>query len=225
MLDTALKKSTSLLATASGVTDRFRVIFGIPNIVRSQHNNPKGNLKLKDPKLEYPMGWWKVTTMQYNTEFALANAKSIGRFGSGWKVATDGAGATNAVVLNNHYFPALLDATLTMRFLTEEQALSFIQKAMIASITEMMTFNVEMPTTKWAVRVLLSGNQLPFPDVPDLDEGTSDKGIIEIEIPYQIHTKIGFNMEVAKINNLGAITTRTKVDGDDYVSENTLSQS
>lgn len=223
MLDTLLEKSTSLLATLDGVTDRFRVIYGVPNIVRAQHNNPKGNLKTKDPKLQYPMGWWKATNIAYAQDQSTANPKSIGRFGSGWKVATDGAGATNAIVLNNHYFPVTIDATLTMRFLTEAQALAFIQKALIASITEMMTFNVQMPTTKFAVRTLLSGNQIPFPNVDDLDEGQSDKGIIELELSYQIFGgKIGFNMEVAKINNLGEVTTRTSIKDDDYVQQNTI---
>ncbi len=224
MLDKQFTKSGSLLATLSGVTERFRVILGVPNIVRAQHDNPKGNLKLKDPKLEYPMGWWKATSMQYAADHDTSRPKNIGRFGSGWKVQTQG-GATNAVVMQNYYFPFLIDATLTLRFLTEEQALAVLQRAIIASATEMMTFNVQMPSTKFNVRVLLSGNQTQFPDVAALEDGSSDKGIIEMELSYQIFTKVGFNMETAKINNLGEVTVRTSVDGEeDYVREDTLSQ-
>lgn len=213
MLDEALKRSSSLDATIYGVTQRLIQVLGIKNLVHTMHNNPKQGIRAtEDPFANYPHAWYRIQTMNYQVE-AGGLPKNIGRFGSGWSITKrNGEGATNAIVFNNHYFPVTLNLTLTARFMQTAEALTFIQKVLIGSATEMMSFEIEMPTTRWTVRVLNEGNSVPFPNIEDLDNASSDPGVMEIEIPFIVMTKIGFNMELAKINNLGEITQNYEVD-------------
>lgn len=216
MLNELIKNNSALTATINGVTDRFKETFGIDNLVHTIHNNPKQGIRstndTADRAVKYPMGWYRIQTLTYLTE-SVSIAKSIGRFGSGRALArSDGDGNTNAVLINNHYFPVALSGSLTVEFLDLMQAYAFIQKAVIAFPTEMLSFEVLMPTTKWTVRVLSDGNSFPFPAIDDLDQSTSDAGMIAIEIPLTIQTRIGFHLEVAKINNYGEVTTRVSVE-------------
>lgn len=214
MLDAALAGSSSLEATLAGVTDRLETVLGV-HIIHTLHNNPKDGLRNAaggaEKKLKYPFGWYRIQTMAYQPEGA-GTPKNIGRFGSGWALTkSDGEGATNAVVFNNHYFPVILQGALTVEFLDTLEAYKFIQKAMIAFAVEMLSFTVNMPSTYWTVRILSDGNSYPFPTIDDLDQSPSDAGMIAIEIPLSIHTRIGFNLEQAKINNYGTVTTRTGI--------------
>lgn len=212
-----VKQSTSLKATLFGIQRQIRRGFGMTRFVFTMHNNPKQGLRaLFNQSTDYPYGWFKINTFSLNREL-IANGKNIGRFGSGWAIGQEPA---NAVAIRNFYFPAVLQGSFYVKFMHMDQALLFSQQLLIAHATEMLSFELSMPTTHWTVRLLLEGDSIPFPIIEDLDDGSTPTSM-EIEIPFTIQTKIGFNMDTAKINNYGEITTNTNIDtGEkDYVPE------
>ena len=216
-INAIVKQSTSLKATLFGVQRQIRRGFGLNRFVFSTHNNPKQGLRaLFDQSTDYPYGWFKINNFALNREL-IANAKNIGRAGSGYAIGHEPA---NAIVVRNYYLPVTLSGSLYVKFLHLDQALLFMQQLMIANAVEMLAFELEMPTTKWTVRFLIEGDSIPFPNIEDLDEG-STPGSMELEIPFQVTSKIGFNLDTAKINNYGEITVRTEIDTgeEDYVPE------
>lgn len=207
-IDQIIKQSTSLKATLFGVQRQIRRGFGLTRFVFSMHNNPKQGLRaVFNQSTDYPYGWFKITNFALNREL-LANGKNIGRFGSGWAIGKE---PTNAIVIRNFYLPITLSGSLYVKFMDYEQAILFSQQLMIAHTVEMLAFELEMPTTKWTVRFLIDGDSIPFPNIEDMDDG-STPGSMEIEIPFTIQSKIGFNMDTAKINNYGEITMNTEID-------------
>lgn len=203
-----IKQSTSLKASLFGVQRQIRRGFGLNRFVFSMHNNPKQGIRaLNNQSTDYPYGWFKINTFGLNREF-IANAKNIGRAGSGYAIGKE---PTNATVVRNYYLPVALSGSLYIKFMDMEQSLLFIQQMLIAHATEMLGFELEMPTTKWTVRFLIEGDSIPFPNIEDLDDG-STPGSFELEIPFTIQTKIGFNLDTAKINNYGEITVNTQLD-------------
>lgn len=212
-----VKQSTSLKATLFGIQRQIRRGFGLTRFVFSMHNNPKQGLRaLFAQSTNYPYGWFKINNFALNREL-IANSKNIGRFGSGWAIGKE---PTNAIAIRNYYLPVTLSGSLYVKFLHLDQAMLFSQQLMIANAVEMLAFELEMPTTKWTVRFLIDGDSIPFPNIEDLDEGSTPSSM-EIEIPFTIQTKIGFNLDTAKINNYGEITVRTEIDtGEkDFVQE------
>ncbi|AWY08413.1 hypothetical protein HOT49_gp139 [Erwinia phage vB_EamM_Alexandra] len=206
-----LKNSTSLRATLFGFQRQFRQGFQLKRFVWSVHNNPKQGIRAtNNQSTDYPYGWFKLPNIAFNREES-ANVKTIARHGSGWAIGTDEDG-TNAIVVTNYYFPVTLTGSLFLKFMDVNQALLCIQQLMIAGLTDLMSFSIEMPTSKWTVRVKLD-DSLPMPNIDDLDEG-STPGSFELEIPITIMTKIGFNMEQAKINNYGEVTENVEIDID-----------
>ncbi|QZE59044.1 hypothetical protein MPK64_gp141 [Erwinia phage pEa_SNUABM_16] len=204
-----LKNSTSLRATIFGFQRQFRQGFGLKRFVWSVHNNPKQGIRAtNNQSTDYPYGWFKLPTMAFNREESV-NIKNIARHGSGWAIGSDG---TNAVVVTNYYFPITLTGSLYLKFMNIDQALLCVQQLMVAGLTDLMSFSIEMPTAKWTVRVKID-DSIPLPNIDDLDEG-STPGSFELEIPITIMTKIGFNMEQAKINNYGEITENVEIDMD-----------
>lgn len=204
-----LKNSTSLKATIFGFQRQFRQGFNLKRFVWSVHNNPKQGIRAtNNQSTDYPYGWFKLPTMAFNREESV-NIKNIARHGSGWALGNDD---TNAIVVTNYYFPVTLTGSLFVKFMNIDQALLFIQQALIAGLTDLMSFSIEMPTAKWTVRVKLD-DSIPMPNIDDLDDG-STPGSFELEIPITIHTKIGFNLEQAKINNYGEITENVEIDMD-----------
>lgn len=212
-----IKQSTSLKATLFGVQRQIRRGFGLNRFVFSMHNNPKQGLRaLFNQSTDYPYGWFKINTLAFNPERS-GVGKNIARFGSGWAIGKDPA---NAIVLRNFYFPATMTGSLYVKFMHMDQAMLFAQQLIIANVAEMLSFELAMPTTTWTVRFLIDGNSIPFPNIEDLDEGSTPTSM-EIEIPFTLETKIGFNMDTAKINNYGEITVRTEIDTgeEDYVPD------
>ncbi len=218
-LEGLLKNSTSLKATIFGFQRQFRQGFGLKRFVWSVHNNPKQGIRAtNNQSTDYPYGWFKLPTMTFDREL-LPNPKNVSRHGSGWalgRVTQDGLADTNAIIVTNYYFPVTLQGTLYVKFMDVDQALLFNQQLLIASISELLGFSIEMPSAKWSVRVLVDGDSVPMPNIEDLDEG-STPGSFELEIPITIKTKIGFNMEQAKINNYGEVTDDIKIDFDEIV--------
>ena len=210
-LNGMLKNSTSLRATIFGFQRQFRQGFNLKRFVWSVHNNPKQGIRAtNNQSTEYPYGWFKLPTMAFNREESV-NVKNIARHGSGWALGNDGDG-TNAVVVTNYYFPVTLTGSLFLKFMDVNQALLYVQQLLIAGLTDLMSFSIEMPTAKWTVRVKLD-DSIPMPNIDDLDEG-STPGSFELEIPITIHSKIGFNLEQAKINNYGEVTEDVTIDID-----------
>lgn len=204
-----LKNSTSLKATIFGFQRQFRQGFNLKRFVWSVHNNPKQGIRAtNNQSTDYPYGWFKLPTMAFNRDESVP-VKNIARHGSGWALGNDG---TNAIVVTNYYFPVTLTGSLFVKFMNIDEALLFVQQALIAGLTDLMSFSIEMPTAKWTVRVKLD-DSIPLPNIDDLDDG-STPGSFELEIPITIHTKIGFNMEQAKINNYGEITDSVEIDMD-----------
>ncbi|AQT28615.1 hypothetical protein YOLOSWAG_135 [Erwinia phage vB_EamM_Yoloswag] len=211
-IDQLMRNSTSLKATIHGIQQQFRNGYGLTRFVWMVHNNPKQGIRaLNAQSTDYPYGWVKLNNLAFNREL-MQNPKSAGRFGTGWALTPD---PSNAVVVNNYYFPVTLSAEATVKFMSIDEALAFVQQFLIASIVELMSFEIQMPSTKFTVRVLLDGESIPLPFIEDLDEG-STPGSFEITIPLTVQTKIGFNREEAKINNYGEVTVNTKLDIDDY---------
>lgn len=205
-----LKSSTSLRASIFGFQRQFRQGFNLKRFVWSVHNNPKQGIRAtNNQSTEYPYGWFKLPTMAFDREL-MSNPKTAARHGTGWAI---GEQDTNAIVVNNYYFPVTLQGSLYMKFMNIDQALLFTQQLLIASISELLSFSIEMPTTKWTVRVQVDGDSVPLPNIDDLDEG-STPGSFELEIPITIKTKIGFNLEQAKINNYGEVTDSIEIDMD-----------
>jgi len=207
-----MQNSTSLKATIFGIQRQFRNGYGLTRFVWSVHNNPKQGIRaLNAQSTDYPYGWFKLTNMAFNREL-MQNPKSAGRFGTGWALNPD---PDNAIVVQNYYFPVTLSAEVTVKFMQIDEALAFCQQMLVASLVELMAFEIKMPTTQFTVRVLLDGEAIPFPYIEDLDDG-STPGSFEIIIPLTIQTKIGFSTDQAKINNYGEVTMNTKLDIDDY---------
>lgn len=203
--------STSLKATILGIQRQFRNGFGLTRFVWSTHNNPKQGIRaLNAQSTDYPYGWVRFNSMAFNREL-MQNAKNAGRFGTGWAISED---PDNAIVVQNYYFPVTIGAEATVKFMSIDQALAFIQQFLIASVVELMAFEVQMATTKFTVRVLLDGDSIPLPYIEDLDDG-STPGSFDIVIPLTIQTKIGFSTDQAKINNYGDVTLETKLDMDE----------
>lgn len=214
-----LRNSTSLRATIFGLQRQIRQGFQFKRFVWSVHNNPKQGIRaLNNQSTEYPYGWFKLPTMAFDREVG-PNAKNIGRFGSGWALGT-AEDVANAVVLKNFYFPVTIQGTMYMKFMDVNQALLFCQQILLASITEMLGFKITMPTDSWTVRVLID-DSIPLPNIEDLDDG-STPGSFELEIPITIKTKIGFNLEQAKINNYGEVTEQVEIDMDAPVDRTKL---
>ncbi|QZE60051.1 hypothetical protein pEaSNUABM35_00134 [Erwinia phage pEa_SNUABM_35] len=206
-----LRNSTSLRATIFGFQRQFRQGFNLKRFVWSVHNNPKQGIRAtNNQSTDYPYGWFKLPTMAFNRDESV-NVKNIARHGSGWALGADGDGS-NAVVVTNYYFPVTLTGTLFLKFMDVNQALLYVQQLLIAGLTDLMSFSIEMPTSKWTVRVKLD-DSIPMPNIDDLDEG-STPGSFELEIPITIHSKIGFNLEQAKINNYGEVTENVEIDID-----------
>lgn len=205
-----MRNSTSLRATLFGFQRQFRQGFELKRFVWSVHNNPKQGIRAtNNQSTDYPYGWFKTPTMTFNREESV-NIKNIARFGSGWAMGEkDG---TNAIVVANYYFPVTLTGSLYLKFMNIDQALLCVQQLLIAGLTDLLSFSIEMPTTKWTVRVKLD-DSIPLPNIDDLDDG-STPGSFELEIPFTIYTKIGFNLEQAKINNYGEITENVEIDMD-----------
>ncbi|QZE56336.1 hypothetical protein pEaSNUABM40_00140 [Erwinia phage pEa_SNUABM_40] len=205
-----LKNSTSLKATIFGFQRQFRQGFNLKRFVWSVHNNPKQGIRATNNySTDYPYGWFKLPTMAFDREL-LGNPKNVSRHGSGWAI---GEHDTNAIVVTNYYFPVTLSGTLFVKFMNVDQALLFSQQLLIASISELLSFKIIMPTAEWTVRVQVEGDSIPLPNIEDLDDG-STPGSFELEIPITIKTKIGFNLEQAKINNYGEITEDIEIDMD-----------
>ena len=205
-----LRNSTSLKATIFGFQRQFRQGFGLKRFVWSVHNNPKQGIRAtNNGSTDYPYGWFKLNTMAFNRE-ELSNPKNVARFGSGWSIGKDEA--TNAIVVANYYFPVTLTGSMYVKFMDVDQALLFVQQVLIAGITDLLSFTIQMPTSKWTARVKLD-DSVPLPNIEDLDEG-STPGSFELEIPITIMTKIGFNLEQAKINNYGEVTNNVEIDMD-----------
>ena len=214
-----LRNSTALRATIFGFQRQFRQGFGLKRFVWSVHNNPKQGIRAtNNQSTDYPYGWFKIPTMAFDREL-LSNPKSVSRFGSGWSIGQQDG--TNAIVVTNYYFPVTLQGSLYVKFMNIDQALLFVQQLLIASISELLSFKIQMPTSEWTVRVLVDGDSVPLPNIEDLDDG-STPGSFELEIPVTIKTKIGFNLEQAKINNYGEITEYVQIDMDDIVDRSTL---
>lgn len=206
-----MKNSSSLRASIFGVQRQMRQGFGLKRFVWSVHNNPKQGIRAtNNQSTEYPYGWFKLPTIAFDREL-MPNPKTIARFGSGWAMGT--TGDTNAIVVTNYYFPVTLNGSFFIKFMDIDQALLFTQQLLIASITELLSFQIDMPASKWTVRVLLDGDSIPMPTIDNLDEG-STPGSFELEIPFSIKTKIGFNLEQAKINNYGEVTENVEIDID-----------
>lgn len=205
-----IQNSTSLKATILGIQRQFKNGYGLNRFVWSVHNNPKQGIRaLNAQSTDYPYGWFKLNSMAFNREL-LANPKSAGRFGTGWALTPD---PSNAIVVTNYYFPVILSAEATVKFMQIDDALAFIQQFLIASVVELMAFEVIMASTKFTVRVLLDGDSVPLPNIEDLDDG-STPGSFDIVIPLTIQTKIGFSTDQAKINNYGEVTVDTHIDTD-----------
>lgn len=212
-----IKNSTSLKATIFGIQRQFRNGYGLQRFVWTMHNNPKQGIRaLNAQSTDYPYGWLKFTNMTFNREL-MQNPKTAGRYGTGWALNED---PDNAIVVQNYYFPVTLSAEATVKFMNVDDALAFCQQFLVASIVELMAFEVQMATTKFTVRVLLDGEAIPFPFIEDLDDG-STPGSFDIVLPMTIQTKIGFSTDQAKINNYGEITMDTKLDIDEYVPQTT----
>ena len=207
-----VKNSTSLKATIFGIQRQFRLGYGIKRFVWTVHNNPKQGIRaLNAQSTDYPYGWIKFNAMTYNREL-MQNPKTAGRYGTGWAMSDS---PENAIVVQNYYFPVTLSAEATVKFLNIDEGLAFIQQFLIASVVELMAFEVQMRHTMFTVRVLLDGESINFPYIEDLDEG-STPGSFEFTLPLTIQTKIGFSTDQAKINNYGEITMDTHLDIDDY---------
>ncbi|QQO90286.1 putative tail completion protein [Erwinia phage pEa_SNUABM_5] len=207
-----IKNSTSLKATIFGIQRQFRNGFGLQRFVWTVHNNPKQGIRaLNAQSTDYPYGWIKFNSMALNREL-MQNPKTAGRYGTGWALNED---PDNAIVVQNYYFPMIINAEATVKFMSIDDALAFCQQFMVAAIVELLAFEVQMPTTKFTVRVLLEGDSVPLPYIEDLDDG-STPGSFEIILPLTIQTKIGFSTDQAKINNYGEVTIDTKLDIDDY---------
>lgn len=212
-----MKNSTSLKATILGIQRQFRRGFGLNRFILSIHNNPKQGIRANfNQNTNYPYGWFKITTLAFNREL-LQNPKNVARFGSGWAIGRD---PTNAIVTTNYYFPVTLQCECVVKFMHFDQSLLFAQQLVISGITELLGFEIQMPTSKWTVRVLLDGESVPLPYIEDLDDG-STPGSMEMTFNFTIQTKIGFNAEQAKINNYGEITADVEIDigKDDYTPE------
>ncbi|QYW03445.1 hypothetical protein pEaSNUABM34_00143 [Erwinia phage pEa_SNUABM_34] len=205
-----MKNSTSLRTSIFGVQRQLCRGFGLKRFVWSVHNNPKQGIRANNNQsTEYPYGWFKLSTIAFDREL-LGNPKNVARFGSGWAMGKDD---TNAIVVTNYYFPVTMSGSFFIKFMDIDQALLFTQQLLIASITELLSFKIEMPTSAWTVRVLLDGDSIPMPAIDNLDEG-STPGSFELEIPFSIKTKIGFNLEQAKINNYGEVSENVEIDMD-----------
>ncbi|ARW58777.1 hypothetical protein HOS33_gp137 [Erwinia phage vB_EamM_Y3] len=205
-----LRNSTSLRATIFGFQRQFRQGFGLKRFVWSVHNNPKQGIRATNNySTDYPYGWFKLPTIAFDRE-TLSNPKTVARHGSGWAV---GGSDTNAIVVTNYYFPVNMSGTLFVKFMNVDQALLFVQQLLVASISDLLSFSIEMPTAKWTVRVSVEGDSIPMPTIEDLDDG-STPGSFELEIPILIKSKIGFNLEQAKINNYGEVTESFEIDMD-----------
>lgn len=207
-----VQNSTSLKATIFGIQRQFRNGYGLQRFVWTVHNNPKQGIRaLNAQSTDYPYGWIKFNSIAFNREL-MTNPKSAGRYGTGWALNED---PDNAIVVQNYYFPVTISAEATVKFMSIDDALAFIQQFLIASVVELMAFEIRMASTTFTVRVLLDGESIPMPYIEDLDEG-STPGSFDIVLPLTIQTKIGFSTDQAKINNYGDITMNTKLDIDEY---------
>lgn len=211
-----MPSSTSLKASIFGLQQQIRKSFNLKRFIFSMHNNPKQGLRANfNQSTDYPYGWFKLNTLTFNKEVS-PNAKNIGRFGSGFAV---GRNQENATLVQNFYFPVLVNGSMFVKFMDYEQALLFIQRLLVANAVELLNFEINMPTDKWTVRFIFEDG-IPFPTIEDIDEGSTPSSM-EIEIPFTFTTKVGFNQSTAKINNYGEITTDVKLDmgQEDYVTD------
>lgn len=206
MLKTRIENSPLLKATLAGVVRVMQTTLGIERSILSVNNNPKQGLKAIHGDLKYPYGWVKFPSMMLNADRALL--KNIARNGSGYGT---GRSNTSATVKINHHYPAKLNLDCIVKFQQYSDVLDFVQLLLIAAASDLLNFKIALATDDIQVTVAVEGHSAALPMIDDLEEGSSP-GTFEYQFSLTVDTKIGFNRDVAKINNEGVIQLDEKLE-------------
>lgn len=199
-LDGAEKSNVPLTASLIGFKQSFIQNFGIRKFPLVMHDNPLKAVKKLYGDAHYPYGYFRMNNLVLSDEISIT--QNIRRMGSSVTLSD----LVNATVNKNFMFAA--DITIECKLLDNdmERILDFVQKLAIINACRLLSFDVKLPSgEEWNVNVKADTNGAAIPSPMDEDEAKAS--VYEIDFSYTIQSKIGISKEVAKINNLGTITT------------------
>ena len=192
----------TLAASFDGVSKKFKDLFHLTAFPMSTTNNPKRKVEIKvgGKPANLPYGWFKPSSLDMNMD--QNNINSIARYGSGNSI-----NQTTSTLKKSHFFPCRVPVECVVRFQEFKEAAFFVEKMVIALPTKILNFELHVGGDKWTVGVDQGGSSsMPFPALDDIDN--PDGAYYELSFSMTINTKVGFMVDVAKLNNNGEVTMR-----------------
>ena len=194
----------ALQASLDGLSKKFKTLFDIP-VVKSATNNQKRVVELINggKPANLPYGWFKPSSIDLDT--SRGNPKSIARYGSGHVVQEQ-----TSTLKKSHLFPCSVPLDCTVRFDDYNEACIFAEKFVLALSGDLFNFELHLGGDKWTVGLNSEGSfSVPLPTLDDIDN--ADGTYYEIQLSLKLQTKVGFMLDVAKLNNEGSVTLRNTV--------------
>lgn len=192
----------TLSASFDGLSKKFQDMFHLNAFPMSTTNNQKRQVELKvgGKPANLPYGWFKPTTIDMNMD--QSNINSIAKYGSGSTVNQN-----TSTLKKSHFFPCRIPIECVVRFKEFKEALLFVEKMLIAMPTKVLNFELHIGGDKWTVGIDQAGSSsMPFPLIDDIDN--PDGAYYELSFSLTMGTKVGFMVDVAKLNNNGEVTMR-----------------
>lgn len=201
----AEQTNVPLLATLIGFKKSFQAGLGIEKFPLVMHDNPRKAIKKAYKSSKYPYGYFRMSNLELDTDQNFF--QNIRRMGSNVSVKE----LENVLVTKGFYFPAKVSIDVVYLDDDIENVINYVQKLAIIAACRTLSFDVALPNTQhWNVNVTSDNLGASFPTPVEDDE---DKpAVYEIESSFVLHTKIGIEKVVAKINNEGTITHNLHVD-------------
>lgn len=195
----------TMSASLDGFSKKFKSLFHLTAFPMTTTNNQKRQVDLKvgGKSANLPYGWFKPSNIDMNMD--QANINSIARYGSGNTV-----NQATSTLKKSHFFPCRVSMECAVRFQDFEEAALFVEKMLIAMPTRILNFELHLGGDKWTVGINQAGSSsMPFPSIDDIDN--PDGAYYELSFNLTMETKVGFMVDVAKLNNNGEVTLRGQV--------------
>ena len=161
----------------------------------------------KAPKM-FPVAFFKITSLGIDSERGGAAIRNIARRG-----ITQMVNVEQATIKKGFWFPVNIPMELHYFHYDVEETLNFIETVIILAATKQMVFRMQLDGgVNWVCEIDAPDPSLNLPDAEKSNNQLPGYG--EVVFNFTLKTRAGFDLDVAKLNDMGKITTYTLVPGD-----------
>tara|TARA_Y100001963_G_C6781013_1_gene449856 strand:+ start:888 stop:1526 length:639 start_codon:yes stop_codon:yes gene_type:complete len=205
LLDGVEHSSASTWVALNCFQENFKSVFGIKHFPFVQHNSKKKAIKAAKGSLKMPYAFFNLSQIGVDPE--VANIQNIRRMSSASAISDAQGGMSHKVFA----FPFNIDVRAVYVADDIFQAISFVERASLVNHSRIMSSKIKYPNgIEYDMNVYSDSITMPVNEL-DLDSET-DSGVFNVELQYQLRTKMVVFKDGPKINNQGYITTGIKFE-------------